>query len=74
MAAQAAALAATVAVLVIIGRSFQLSTTPTSVVSVSAAVFLLGLDFGLITMAAGAMTAGGAPPSGRGRRWPPPPT
>ena len=56
MAAQAAALAATVAVLVIIGRSFQLSTTASNVVSVSAAVFLLGLDFGLITMAAGALT------------------
>jgi len=56
IAAQAAALAATVAVLVIIGRSFQLSTTAADVVSVSAAVFLLGLDFGLITMAAGALT------------------
>lgn len=56
MAAQAAALAVTVAVLVIIGRSFQLDVTVTSVVSVSAAVFLLGLDFGLATMAAGALT------------------
>jgi len=56
MAAQAAALAATVAVLVIIGRSFQLQITVASVASVSAAVFLLGLDFGLITMAAGALT------------------
>ena len=56
MAAQAAALAATVAVLVIIGRSFQLSTSATNIISVSAAVFLLGLDFGVVTMAAGAMT------------------
>ena len=56
VAQKAAALAATVAVLVIIGRSFQLSTTAADVVSVSAAVFLLGLDFGLITMAAGALT------------------
>jgi ABC-2 type transport system permease protein len=55
MAAQAAALAATVAVLVIIGRSFQLSTTAANVVSVSAATFLMGLDFGLVTMAAGAL-------------------
>ncbi len=56
MAAQAAALAATVAVLVIIGRSFQLSVTATNVAAASAAVFLMGLDFGLITMAAGALT------------------
>ncbi len=56
MALQAAALAVTVAVLVITGRSFQLSTTVASVVSVSAAVFLMGLDFGLVTMAAGALT------------------
>jgi ABC-2 type transport system permease protein len=56
MAAQAALLAAAVAVLVIIGRSFQLTVTVTGVASVSAAVFLLGLDFGLVTMAAGALT------------------
>jgi ABC-2 type transport system permease protein len=56
MAAQAAALAATVAVLVIIGRSFQLSVTVANVVSVSAATLLMGLDFGLVTMAAGALT------------------
>jgi hypothetical protein len=70
MAAQAATLAATVAVLVVIGRSFQLSTTVAGVVAVSAAVFLMGLDFGLVTMAAGRWPAGGVPPSGRGRRWP----
>jgi ABC-2 type transport system permease protein len=56
MAVQAAVLAITVAVLVIIGRSFQLAVTVGNVASVSAAVFLLGLDFGLVTMAAGALT------------------
>jgi ABC-2 type transport system permease protein len=56
MAVQAAALAVTVAVLVIIGRSFQLDVTAGNVASVSAAVFLVGLDFGLVTMAAGALT------------------
>jgi ABC-2 type transport system permease protein len=56
MAAQAALLAVTVAVLVIIGRSFQLDITVTRIASVSAAVFLMGMDFGLVTMAAGALT------------------
>jgi beta-exotoxin I transport system permease protein len=56
MAVQAALLTVTVAVLVIIGRSFQLNVTVASVASVSAATFLMGLDFGLITMAAGALT------------------
>ena len=56
MAAQAALLAVTVAVLVVIGRSFQLDTTVANVASTSAAVFLMGLNFGLITMAAGALT------------------
>lgn len=56
MAAQAAALAATTAILVIIGRSFQLDITIARVAAVSAAVLLMGLDFGLITMAAGALT------------------
>jgi beta-exotoxin I transport system permease protein len=56
MAVQAAALTVTVAVLVVIGRSFQLDVTVANVASVSAAVFLMGLDFGLVTMAAGALT------------------
>jgi ABC-2 type transport system permease protein len=56
MAAHAAALTVTVAVLVIIGRSFQLDATVANVASVSAAVFVMGLDFGLVTMAAGALT------------------
>jgi beta-exotoxin I transport system permease protein len=56
MAVQAAVLAATVAVLVIIGRSFQLDVTAANVASISAAIFLMGLDFGLLTMAIGALT------------------
>jgi ABC-2 type transport system permease protein len=56
MAVQAAALTVTVAVLVIVGRSFQLNITVANVASVSAAVFLMGLDFGLVTMAAGSLT------------------
>jgi beta-exotoxin I transport system permease protein len=55
MAAQAAVLAVTVAVLVLIGRSFQLDVAVGTVVSVSAAVLLMGLDFGLVTMTAGAL-------------------
>src|SRR5262249_54023161 len=55
-APQAAALTATVAVLVIIGRSFQLDVTITGVASVSAAVLLMGMDFGLTAMAIGALT------------------
>src|SRR5262249_47755002 len=51
---QAAVLTATVAALVIIGRSFQLTITVGNVVSVSAAVFLMGMDFGLIAMPIGA--------------------
>ncbi len=56
MAAQAAALAVAVGACVVIGRFFDLTVTLANVLSVSAAVFLLGLDFGLITMAVGALT------------------
>ena len=56
MAMQAATLTVTVAVLVIIGRSFQLDVTIAHVASVSVATFLMGMDFGLVAMAAGAMT------------------
>ena len=56
MTAQAAVLAVTVAVLVIIGRSFQLEISAAHVASISAAVLLMGLDFGIVTMAAGALT------------------
>ena len=56
MAAQAAILAVAVAVCVFIGRSFQLTTTLGNIAASSAAVCLLGLDFGLIAMAVGALT------------------
>ena len=56
MAVQAGLLAVTVAVLVLIGRSFQLDVTVANVASVSAAIFLMGLDLGLAAMAAGALT------------------
>jgi ABC-2 type transport system permease protein len=56
MALQAAALTVTVAVLVVIGRSFQLDVTIANIASISAAIFLMGLDFGLAAMAAGALT------------------
>jgi len=56
MAVQAAVLAVTVGVLVIIGQSFQLEVTVATAAAVSAAVLLMGLDFGLVTMAAGALT------------------
>jgi ABC-2 type transport system permease protein len=56
MAVQAAALTVTVAALVIIGRSFQVNVTVANVASVSAAVLLMGLDFGPVTIAAGALT------------------
>jgi ABC-2 type transport system permease protein len=56
MAVQALVLAAAVAVCVIIGRGFQLSTSPADTIAVSAAVVLMGLDFGLITMTVGVVT------------------
>jgi ABC-2 type transport system permease protein len=56
MALQAAALGVVVAVCVLIGRSFDLRVSFGGVVSVSAAVLLLGLDLGLVTMAVGALT------------------
>jgi len=56
MAIQAAVLAAAVAACVIIGRSFQLSVTAGNVAAVSAAAFLMAMTFGIITMAAGALT------------------
>jgi len=56
MAVQAAVLAAAVAACVIIGRSFQLSVTAGDVAAVSAAAFLMAIDFGIVTMAAGAVT------------------
>jgi ABC-2 type transport system permease protein len=56
MALQALLLAATVTVCVFIGRGFQLTVGAGDTVAISAAVMLLGLDFGLITMALGAAT------------------
>ncbi len=56
MAGQAVVLAIAVAVCVFIGRSFQLTITLGNIVASSAAVCLLGLDFGLVTMAVGALT------------------
>jgi ABC-2 type transport system permease protein len=56
MAVQAALPTVTVAVLVSLGRSFQLDVTMAGIASVSAAIFLLGMDFGLVTMAIGALT------------------
>ncbi len=39
-----------------IGRAFQLAIHPGNAVAISAALVLIGLDFGLVTMAAGAAT------------------
>lgn len=56
MALQALLLAAAVAICVIIGRGFQLAISPANTISISFALVLMGLDFGLVTMAAGAVT------------------
>src|SRR6516225_7219013 len=56
MAVQAVLLAAAVAVCVLIGRGFQLTISPVDTIAVSAAMVLMGLDFGLITMAVGMIT------------------
>ena len=56
MAAQALLLAAAVTVCVFIGRGFQLTISPGNTIAISAALVLMGLDFGLITMAVGAAT------------------
>jgi ABC-2 type transport system permease protein len=55
MAVQALLLGAAVAVCVLIGR-FELSVSPANTIAVSAAMVLMGLDFGLITMAVGVVT------------------
>ncbi len=55
MAVQAAALAAAVAACVLIGRSFQLSVTAGNPAAVSAAAFLMAIDFGIVTMVVGAL-------------------
>ena len=56
MALQAAVLSTSVGACVFIGRSFDLSITLGNVVSTSASVFLMSLDFGLVTMAVGGLT------------------
>lgn len=56
MVVQALLLAVAVAICVLAGRGFQLSISPASTIATSAALVLMGLDFGLITMAAGAVT------------------
>jgi ABC-2 type transport system permease protein len=56
MALQALLLATAVTVCVFIGRGFQLTVSPGGAVAVAVALTLMGLDFGLITMAAGAAT------------------
>jgi ABC-2 type transport system permease protein len=55
MAVQAVLLAAAVAVCVLVGGGFKLSVSPAHTIAVSAAMVLMGLDFGLITMAVGAV-------------------
>ncbi len=57
MALQAILLSATVGACVVIGRSFDLNVTIANVCAVSLSVFLLGLDFGIIAMAIGALSA-----------------
>ena len=56
MALQAILLAVAVTICVIIGRGFQLAVSPANTIAVSVAMVLLGLDFGLVTMAVGAIT------------------
>ena len=56
MAVQALLLAAAVTICVVVGRGFQLTISPASTIAISAALVLMGLDFGLITMAVGAAT------------------
>lgn len=56
MAVQAVLLSAAVAVCVEIGRGFQLNIATGNTVAISVALVLMGLDFGLITMAIGAAT------------------
>jgi ABC-2 type transport system permease protein len=56
MALQALVLAAVVTVCVFAGRGFQLTISPGAAIGTSAALVLMGMNFGLITMAAGAAT------------------
>jgi len=57
MVLQALLLAAAVTVCVLAGRGFHLAVSPGDAAAVSSALALMGLDFGLVTMAVGAITA-----------------
>lgn len=56
MALQALLLAVAVTACVLAGRGFQLAVSPANAVATSIAVVLMGLDFGLAAVAAGAAT------------------
>ena len=56
MALQALLLAAVVTACVLIGRGFQLAISPFDAAATSVAVALMGLDFGLVAITAGAAT------------------
>lgn len=56
MTVQTLILAAAVTACVFAGRGFQLAVSPGNAVAISVAIVLMGLDFGLITMAVGAAT------------------
>ncbi len=56
MALQALLLAAAVTVCVIAGRGFQLAVGPGNAAGTAIALMLMGMDFGLVTMAVGAAT------------------
>ena len=74
MGLQAAVLAAAVAACVLIGKSFQLSVGVTETLAISLAVGLMGLGFGLLAMAIGALTARRGTAIGIAPRSPPPRT
>jgi ABC-2 type transport system permease protein len=56
MALQALLLAAAVTACVLIGHGFQLAVNPADAVATSVALVLMGLDFGLVAITAGAAT------------------
>lgn len=56
MALQALLLAAAVTICVVIGRGFQLTVSTGGAIGIAVALMLMGLDFGLVTMAVGAAT------------------
>jgi ABC-2 type transport system permease protein len=56
MALQALLLAAVVTACVLTGRGFQLAVSPADAAATSVAVVLMGLDFGLVAVTAGAVT------------------